>query len=614
MSYRNIQRALNPAKQLYSLYVNRFTSQLRSSALEVDNIVITNDTKATLLNLISFGDQWLRSTEDATSNVNFLTPEKGYMSVPGCMAAVKLRVITTDPSSSVQVRGTADSRVALGLLALLSHSIEGMSREDILQLDVHLHSQKLGLSNLLPPGRLNGFQSMLQTVQNALKQTPTIAQVDGQKTAQYDHRCDEIAVLLSGGVDSSVALKLLLEQGHKVRAYYLKIWLEDEIAHLNECPWEEDLQYAQDVCKLLEVPLETLSLQQEYWEYVVQYTLESARLGLTPNPDIMCNSRIKFGMFYDYIGRYHNRIATGHYAHTSPLSTSHTLSRLFPQALTTLTVLSRAPDAIKDQSYFLSNLQQAQLQRCLFPLGTYHKEQVRALAEKYNLPTAKRKDSQGICFLGKLKFDDFIGHYMGESPGPIKLYNSPDDSVVGEHKGLWFHTIGQRKGVGLLLSPGYVHHGPWYIAGKNTSTNTLYVTNQMDQVDRPRRGFTIAAVNWHIAPLPSLQSSTAVTEGVLVDLKLRHGPDIVPGRLYPLHDGSGGVRVELVYRDEKSIAPGQFAAFYIEEYCIGAGMITGIDSDLLPPITTTSEESEASSSNSQWSGVRGEVEEVTVQS
>jgi asparagine synthetase B (glutamine-hydrolysing) len=190
-----------------------------------------------------------------------------------------------------------------------------------LKLDSNKLCTEYQLQHVLPVGRLNGFQSMLRTVQQYLQQLQqhTSASIATDSTTSTSSSTpipsttataiispsssEEVAVLLSGGVDSSVALALLQQQGYKVRAYYLKIWLEDELAHLNTCPWEEDLAYAQQVCTQLQIPLETLSLQKEYWDYVVQYTLQEVQRGHTPNPDIMCNSRIKFGMFYEYIGK-----------------------------------------------------------------------------------------------------------------------------------------------------------------------------------------------------------------------------------------------------------------------------------------------------------------------
>jgi rhodanese-related sulfurtransferase len=158
------------------------------------------------------------------------------------------------------------------------------------------------------------FNSLLTDESRSSGDTNIIKDSTISSEVEIGDTSDEVAVLLSGGVDSSVALKLLQLQGYKVRAFYLKIWLEDEVAHLNECPWEEDLQYAEDVCHQLGVPLETLSLQKEYWQEVVQYTFKEAREGRTPNPDMLCNSRIKFGMFYEYVGKHYSKIATGHYA------------------------------------------------------------------------------------------------------------------------------------------------------------------------------------------------------------------------------------------------------------------------------------------------------------
>jgi tRNA-specific 2-thiouridylase len=388
-----------------------------------------------------------------------------------------------------------------------------------------------------------------------------------------DGENDEIAVLLSGGVDSSVALKLLQEQGHKVRAFYLKIWLEDEVAHLNQCPWEEDLQYAQSVCEQLNVPLETLSLQKEYWNEVVQYTIKEAENGFTPNQDIMCYCRIKFGMFYEYVGKYFPKVATGHYAQVK-IDKDTGKARLI-----------MSPDAIKDQTYFLSNLRQDQLAKALFPIGHLQKSEVRELAQRYNLPTQVRKDSQGICFLGKLKFDDFIAHYLGESHGPIVDYKT--GKLLGKHKGLWFHTIGQRKGIGLLLGPGSVHLGPWIVAAKDAITNTLYATNDLDVVERPRLEFKVEKINWVSGDLPLNLN----IDGDDIEIKLRHGPNFNKGRIY-IDKSYSSASVKLTDRD-KGIAPGQFAAFYRNKECLGAGIIASTirdDYDTKENVQLTNEE------------------------
>jgi tRNA-specific 2-thiouridylase len=538
------------------------------------NLVVEGNTKQTLLNLISLGDDWIESKKMKNLNINLLTESDGYHAVPGCMATVRLRVAPNLVTPNlVDITGIADSRVALGILAFLSQSLEGMITSDILALDPIQYSKDKKMDDLLPIGRLNGFQNILRTIQQAIGSMST----NNQNNEANNPSCkkDEVAVLLSGGVDSSVALRLLQEQGHKVRAYYLKIWLEDELAHLNQCPWEEDLAYAQSVCDQLHIPLETISLQKEYWQYVVQYTLREAEVGRTPNPDIMCNSRIKFGMFYQYIHKFHDQIATGHYAMIEKYQDSKIFNQLDHSAISTpisdLAILRKSPDPIKDQSYFLSYLTQAQLQRSIFPIGQYQKFKVRELANSFDLPTKLRKDSQGICFLGKLPFDEFIGHYMGERPGDIRDYLTGE--YMGKHNGLWFHTINQRRGIGLLLGPGYVHNGPWFVASKDIEKNILYVTNNINNVDIPRRKFSIRDMNWIVAPPIGLQ------EGVTLDVKLRHGKTVIPGKVITTEGGYGSnIFVELSLRD-KGIAPGQYAAFYLQDYCLGAGMIARTEDD-----------------------------------
>lgn len=568
--------------------------------------MVENDVKQSLVNLIELGDRWLATKTERQLNINTLSEKDGYATVPGCMAAVKMRISTAESVIS-DVTGTADSRVALGMLAYLSTELKGKEIASVLKLDPHQFCRDMGVSDLLPPGRLNGFQNMLRTVQGVLQQQCQLPQRDSTapsatelsvpssssvnvneptsvravpvaSTAATGPRQDEVAVLLSGGVDSSLALQLLKDQGVPVRAYYLKIWLEDEVAHLNECPWEEDLSYAQQVCAQLGVPLETLSLQKEYWQHVVQYTLHEVRQGRTPNPDIMCNSRIKFGMFYEYVHQHHSVIATGHYARLESYAQSTIFGRLDHSQLSAndldqYVIMRRSPDPVKDQSYFLSNLRQDQLRRCRFPIGAFEKDAVRALARDHNLPTMLRKDSQGICFLGKLSFNDFLGHYMGKSPGDIRHYTTGE--LVGRHEGLWFHTVHQRKGLGPLLNNEYQHAGPWFVVSKDMAQNVLYVTNDMSVVDTPRRFFHVPEVLWQVAP------PVGLAEGITLDVRLRHSPQVAAGRV-TLASPNGrptDVRVELVELD-RGIAPGQFATFYLGDYCLGAGMIASTVEDI----------------------------------
>lgn len=571
------------------------------------NVRVPGNVTATLVNLITLGDDFSTPNKDKRNFYEGIPAH--WQRVPGCMADA--RVFTTliehhnthsddkNAALKVKVEGVADSRVAQGLVALLSHGLSDMTASEVLALSGEELTKRCKLDDVLPPGRMNGLQNMLTIIQEQIAKfldtsssPPSSPPSDEDSVSMArgaDWKDDEIAMLISGGVDSSVALKLLLDQGHRVRAFYLKIWLEDEVAHLNECPWEEDLHYAQQVCDQLGVPLETVSLQKEYWDKVVQYTFDEARLGRTPNPDIMCNSRIKFGMFYEYVGKHFQKVATGHYAQVRTMQDG--TAELF-----------MSPDSVKDQTYFLCNLRQDQLQRCLFPIGHLQKQEVRRLAEQYQLATEKRKDSQGICFLGKLKFDDFIFHYLGEAPGPIKEYKS--ERVLGEHKGLWYHTIGQRKGVGSMLGPGVVNDGPWYVCAKEAETNTLYITNDLQLVEKPRREFVVDRMNWIRDPFTSSGSRSDLNEhdpsdgihsgnggpvkqGIELDIRLRHGPAITRGTVtlqgdtrLPLSEGTSSRRAKIcLVEKDKGIAPGQFAAFYKDGICLGAGVISEVAQD-----------------------------------
>lgn len=348
-----------------------------------------------------------------------------------------------------------------------------------------------------------------------------------------------IAVLLSGGVDSSVALKLLQREGeHDLTAFYLKIWLEDELRFLGDCPWEEDLHYVRTCCSQLHVPLEIIPLQSEYREAVVNYALAELKRGNTPSPDVFCNRRIKFGAFVNSIEPGYDLVATGHYAQR--------VSR------NDLYCLARSPDAAKDQTYFLSRLTQSQLARAFFPLGNLTKRQVRRMAATAHLPTAQRPDSQGICFLGRIQYRDFVRFHLGERTGAIRDQHT--HALLGEHRGYWFYTIGQRFGLGL-------GGGPWYVTGKDVETNTLYVAHRDRPSARERWNFQVRDVHW-IAEPPGERT---------LAVKLRHGPDLVPCCIQELPGMT--LAVELC-RPDPGIAPGQLAVFYQGEVCLGSGIIT----------------------------------------
>ena len=358
-----------------------------------------------------------------------------------------------------------------------------------------------------------------------------------------------IAVLVSGGVDSSVALKLLKEQGHNVTAFYLKIWLEDELAFLGNCPWEEDLSFVKQVCQDLNVDLKIVPLQKEYHAQVVKYTINEVELGRTPNPDIFCNKQIKFGAFLDYINNnYKNKfdkIATGHYANICEIGNKY--------------YLKTAPDKIKDQTYFLSYLSQEQLSKIICPIGQYSKQEVRELASKYNLANKDRKDSQGICFLGKLKFSEFIKHHLGEKSGDIIELET--NKKWGEHKGYWFYTIGQRQGLGL-------GEGPWYVVNKDIKNNIIYISRDYFAEDKARDNFIVSdlnLINFSLEDLVNIKD---------LKVKLRHGPEYHKCKISILDNNKNNkLKVNLLERDQ-GIAAGQFAVFYQDDICLGSGIIS----------------------------------------
>ncbi|HQF41949.1 MAG TPA: tRNA 2-thiouridine(34) synthase MnmA [Ignavibacteriaceae bacterium] len=346
----------------------------------------------------------------------------------------------------------------------------------------------------------------------------------------------KVAVLLSGGVDSSVALRLLKDEGYDVTAFYLKIWLQDEFSFLGDCPWEEDLEFARAVCKQANTPLEIINMQNEYWESVVSYTISEIKDGRTPNPDMFCNRLIKFGQFLNKIDNSFEKVASGHYAKIEKLNEHY--------------LLKTSPDPIKDQTYFLAYLTQDQLSRALFPIGSFTKKEIRALAEKYNLPNMKRKDSQGICFLGKIKFSDFIKHHLGEIEGDIIDVDS--NKVMGKHKGYYFYTIGQRSGLRL-------GGGPWFVVKKDIQNNIIYISRE-NLTERARKTFQVGKLNWIAKDL--------LTENDL-KVKIRHGEKSYKCKLEISND-KGFVTLE---KEDLGIAAGQFAVFYKDDICLGGSVI-----------------------------------------
>ena len=354
-----------------------------------------------------------------------------------------------------------------------------------------------------------------------------------------------IAALVSGGVDSAVAVHCLKELGHTPHLFYIKIGPEEDKEW--NCTSEEDIEICNWLARKYGLKLDVVDLHSQYWDKVVSYTMEKAKAGLTPNPDVMCNKLIKFGCFEDEVGHEFDKIATGHYATTEVLNGK--------------TWLATSPDLIKDQTDFLCQINFKQVSKLLFPIGHLWKHQVRDIAEKNKLLNANRKDSQGICFLGQVDFREYVAKYLGENPGDVRELET--GKKIGIHKGLWFYTIGQRKGLGFS-------GGPWFVVKKNTKRNILFVSHGYnpdkvfkDKISTDSLHF-ITENPWNDKPMVDRHTIT---------FKIRHTPEFNKGNISRNIDGSW-----TIVSDEKihGVAPGQFCVIYDENHhlCYGSGEIS----------------------------------------
>ena len=350
-----------------------------------------------------------------------------------------------------------------------------------------------------------------------------------------------IAVLLSGGVDSSVVVYELARQGLHPDCFYIKIGPEETEEW--DCSSEEDLEMATAVAAKYGCKLTVVDCHREYWDNVTRYTMEKVRAGLTPNPDVMCNRLIKFGAFDQKAGHAYDLIATGHYAQT--------------EIIDGMKWLTTSPDPVKDQTDFLAQIEGWQLKKALFPIGGMMKEEVRAIAEREHLINAKRKDSQGICFLGKINYNDYIRRYLGEKPGDVLELET--GRKLGQHRGLWFHTIGQRHGLGF-------GGGPWYAVKKDIEANILYVSPGYEPLTAYKRDFGVHAFNFLTCDPWQGQPSARVA------FKIRHTPEFHHATLERTSAGSFAVHSDDLIQ---GVAPGQFCTVYDEEHhrCYGSGEI-----------------------------------------
>lgn len=347
---------------------------------------------------------------------------------------------------------------------------------------------------------------------------------------------ERVVVGMSGGVDSSVAALLLKRQGYDVVGLFMRNWEDDE-----ECPARQDFLDVLAVADVIGIEVEAVNFAREYKERVFSYFLQEYQAGRTPNPDVLCNSEIKFKAFLEHaLSLGASRIATGHYASVRQRD------GLFE--------LVKARDAAKDQTYFLYRLNQAQLARTLFPLGGLLKSEVRAIAREAGLPTHAKKDSTGICFIGERNFREFLARYLPRQPGDME---TPDGRCVGRHEGLMYYTIGQRQGLGIG-GPG----APWYVAGKDLARNVLIVVQGHDHPLLLRDRLEACALSWIAGTPPDPIHAYGA--------KTRYRQADAPCHIEHLADD----RLRLRFASPQwAVTPGQSVVLYRDEVCLGGGII-----------------------------------------
>ena len=355
-----------------------------------------------------------------------------------------------------------------------------------------------------------------------------------------------VVIGMSGGVDSSVSAWLLKEQGYEVIGLFMKNWEDDDDSEY--CSTREDWIDAVSVADVVGVDIEAVNFASEYKDRVFAEFLREYQAGRTPNPDVLCNAEIKFKAFLDHAMKLGaDYIATGHYARVREVNGEFQLLK--------------ALDATKDQSYFLHRLNQKQLANTLFPLGEIHKTEVRKIAEQLQLPNAKKKDSTGICFIGERPFRDFLNRYLSYKPGEIK---TPENEIIGQHVGLSFYTLGQRKGIGI---GGIKSHqnadgssDAWYVARKDVAANTLYAVQGHDHPWLLSSNLEATQVSWVAGHAPETAALSAKTRYRQPDMRCQFAGDELQFNLH-------------FEQAQWAVTPGQSAVLYDGDICLGGGII-----------------------------------------